>query len=576
MRSRTLLLDLLALLAAALLLTLALLVHRDPGLTRYAYAPYSFFLLEPQEVTEEVVHEYAGVRRTYTLTVPEGNVTATGASLLFYLRHTVARVELEGGELRCDSAETPSRHIGHTPGNYWVRVPLRPACAGKTVRVTLTPVYGSVRGETPTFWLIGHEQLLNMVLLPQDALMLALCAAAVLVGLFLPVLALALPIGGHEKRELLCLGAVSAAAGLWKLTGLPSVALMQDALGWHKELWYFGAACYMLTLLCSLRLLVCMREGRGERVGGVCFTTAAALTLCAAALQIFDAAELHGLLVPYGVVLALLHLIVLFSQKPERAELFWFLPLLLALGLDLLGYRLTGSLHNAPVFLGWTLLLLTVRGVGFLRAALQRERLLRERESELREARANFLVSQIRPHFIYNALLSVYALCRSDPMRAREAIESFNAYLMANFSGISATEPITFLDELRHTRAYLDVETMLHGDNLSVTYDTPHTAFRLPALTLQPIVENAVKHGMAAEHPRERIAIRTRQFADGSELVVEDDGVGYDPASVPDDATHVGLQSVRDRLEMLCGGTLETVSAPGCGTRVTVFIPKRD
>ena len=566
--------DLLVVFSAAVLFLLPLLIHLSPGLTRYAYAPYSFFLLQPEEVVEEAVPEYAGVRRTYTFHIPEGNAATVGARLIFYLRHTNAQVSIEDSDLYYDSSETDDPHIAHTPGNYWVSVPVRPVYAGKAVHVTLTPVYRSVRGETPIFWLIGHEQLLTMVLLPQDALMLSLSAVAVIAGAFLALFALVLPRRRRDKRQLLYLGAISVTAGVWKLTGLESVVLLLDTHGWHKEIWFLGASSYMLMLLLSLRLLICIRAGRIGRAEQLCFAAAAALALGLSALQLFNVLELHDMLAPYGLALAALHLIALFSQKPSKTELFWFLPLLLTLGLDLMAYRLSGTLHNAPVFLIWSLIHMAVRGFGFIRVSLKQEQLLRKRESELRETRVRFLVNQIQPHFIYNSLSTIYALCRSDPARARGAIEEFNDYLMANFSGISATKPIPFSEELQHTKAYLTVEAMLHGEELTVIYDTPHTGFLLPALTLQPIVENSVKHGMDAGHPNMCITIRTRYIDGGSEIVVEDDGAGFDPSSVADDARRIGLQSVRDRLGMMCGGTLDVASAPGSGARVTVFVPR--
>ncbi len=140
------------------------------------------------------------------------------------------------------------------------------------------------------------------------------------------------------------------------------------------------------------------------------------------------------------------------------------------------------------------------------------------------------------------------------------------------------TEPIPFADELRHTKAYLSVEAMLYEENLQVSFDTPHTEFRLPALTLQPIVENAVKHSSRSSreddgHPPIRITVRTRETDGFHEFTVEDNGGGFAPDAMHDDAPHTGLQNVRERLELMCGGTLETASTSE-GAVVTVRIPK--
>ena len=150
-------------------------------------------------------------------------------------------------------------------------------------------------------------------------------------------------------------------------------------------------------------------------------------------------------------------------------------------------------------------------------------------------------------------------------------MSDFTDYLQANFTAIAATELTSFTAELQHTQAYLAVESVVYGERLNVEYDTEYTSFRLPPLTLQPIVENAVKFSMGKGSAPAHILIRTRAVDGGAEIVVEDDGPGFTAAA--DDAVHVGLQNVRERLDMMCGGTLEIGPRPGGGTTVTVFVP---
>lgn len=201
----------------------------------------------------------------------------------------------------------------------------------------------------------------------------------------------------------------------------------------------------------------------------------------------------------------------------------------------------------------------------------QTERYLRQ-ESELSDMRVKMLLSQIRPHFIFNTLTSIYVLCREDPPRAMEVIQDFTAYLQANFTGIAASDLISFTDELSHTKAYLAVESIRYGEKMSVTYDTLHTAFRLPALTLQPLVENAVRHGLGKGFGPEHITILTRAEDGGALIVVTDDGPGFE-LSVLEKRDHVGLRNVRERLGRMCGGTLNIETSPGKGCTVTVRIP---
>ena len=167
-------------------------------------------------------------------------------------------------------------------------------------------------------------------------------------------------------------------------------------------------------------------------------------------------------------------------------------------------------------------------------AEKQREIALQQRE--IYNQRANVMVLQMRPHFIYNTLMSIYSLCKLDPLKARQITMDFTNYLRRNFNAVASDNTIPFSEELEHTRAYLAVEQARHDNMLVVDWDTSFTHFRLPPLTLQPIVENAVKHGMDPDAGPLHILIQTRQSLTGNssdaatEIIVEDTGPGLDPS----------------------------------------------
>ncbi len=556
---------------------LVTLIHLNPGFTYYSSAVTPYLILQPDSVREEAIPDYAGIRRTYTLTMPDSNtVTTTGARLTFYLRHTIAQYEVENSTIKNDMAEKDSPHIGRTPGNYWVSIPVRPAYAGKTVHITLTPVYPSIRDEEPTFLVITKDTLLNMLELPRDGLMLSLGLVAVAAGLFLALLVFVLPLAEREKRIIFYLGAVTVTAGVWKFCGLPSVTLLLDYWGCQKEIWFTGTVNYLLMMILSLRLLAVMGEERKNAWGNVCFYISAILGAALLLLQIMSIVELHQMLIWYGIGVAGLHFAVLLKRRPSRSELLWALPFFLTLGIDLLVYRISGSMRAAPAFLIWCILNLFVRGFSFVREAILRERVLRKREEELRDAKVKTMMNQIRPHFIYNTLSSIYVLCMDDPQKAMQVIQDFTDYLRANFTALSATELIAFSDELRHIKAYVAVESLRYGEKLRVEYDSKHTAFRLPPLTLQPLVENAIKHCLGKGIGPEHIAIRTWAEKNGAFIAVEDDGPGFAQNWKEDDEQHIGIENVQERLRLMCGGTMTIHSDSSKGTVITVFIPVTD
>ncbi|MBQ7196778.1 MAG: histidine kinase [Synergistaceae bacterium] len=193
------------------------------------------------------------------------------------------------------------------------------------------------------------------------------------------------------------------------------------------------------------------------------------------------------------------------------------------------------------------------------------------RQREIANQRASIMVLQMRPHFIYNTMTSIYCLCEQNPKLARQVIMDFTTYLRKNFTAIASATPIPFTSELEHTRAYLAVEQAQYEDSLFVDYDIPHKLFRVPPLTLQPIVENAIKHGRDPYAGPFRISIRTRKTDSASEIIVADNGKGFDPAE--DSEPHTALKNIQQRLEIMCGGSLTITPNDGGGTVVTVIIP---
>lgn len=207
---------------------------------------------------------------------------------------------------------------------------------------------------------------------------------------------------------------------------------------------------------------------------------------------------------------------------------------------------------------------------------LQREIAIQQQEiagqqREIAHERAKVMVLRMRPHFIYNTLMSIYSLCRTDPAKARQITMDFTNYLRRNFNAVASDSAVPFSTELEHTRAYLGVEQAQYDDMLAVEYDIPYTQFRLPPLTLQPIVENAVKHGMDPDSGPLHIRIRTRHTGSCTTIIVEDSGPGFDPSIKI--KPHTTLANIRQRLEMMCGGSLAFTAGENGGTVATVTIP---
>ena len=250
-----------------------------------------------------------------------------------------------------------------------------------------------------------------------------------------------------------------------------------------------------------------------------------------------------------------------FSGKTYLALLSCLLPLLVTMLVH------TIIINYLLLAIGLTLFTLSMFGIILFD---QIEQYLRQ-QREIAHQRSSIMVLQMRPHFIYNTMTSIYYLCDLDSKKAQQVTMDFTTYLRKNFTAIASDEPVPFTEELEHTRAYLAVEQAQFEESLSVDYDTPHTQFHIPPLTLQPIVENSIKHGMDPDSEPLRITIQTRDTVLGSEILVTDNGTGF--GSADDNEPHIALENIRQRLRMMCGGTLEIGPRQGGGTVVRVFVP---
>ena len=189
------------------------------------------------------------------------------------------------------------------------------------------------------------------------------------------------------------------------------------------------------------------------------------------------------------------------------------------------------------------------------------------------QQRINTMVSQIQPHFLYNTIATFRALCKTDPDKAAVVAEKFGRYLRQNLDLAESNNLIPIEKEIEHTKVYSDIEKV-RFENVHIEYDIQDTAFYIPPLSVQPMVENAIRHGVRT---REEgiVRVATRRLENMHEIVIRDNGIGFDNTAInSDNEKHIGIENVRERIEKQCGGTLTIESERGRGTTVTIRIPE--
>ena len=187
------------------------------------------------------------------------------------------------------------------------------------------------------------------------------------------------------------------------------------------------------------------------------------------------------------------------------------------------------------------------------------------------EAEIKLMMSQIQPHFIYNTLASISTLIKIDPDKAQETLDNFTEYLRANLSSLSQTSLIPFENELRHIETYLALEKMRFDERLNVIYDIQTTDFMVPPLSVQPLVENSVKHGILKKIEGGTITIKTYENEEAYFVEISDNGVGFAVKNAKNlDNNHIGIENVRYRLTSMVNGDLKIESEIDKGTKVIV------
>lgn len=274
-------------------------------------------------------------------------------------------------------------------------------------------------------------------------------------------------------------------------------------------------------------------------------------------------------IIPLFCYLLFIVIVIIFRRQLKKREivfflLYTFIPLMSSMGqMFLQGLAVV----NIGVELALLIILVNIQ--------FEHEIALKEQEKELTEQRIDIMLSQIQPHFLYNCLAVIHHLCEDNPSRAKKMLKEFSEFLRGNMYSLKAREPIPFERELNHAMNYLYLEQQRLCERLHVVCRIQTTAFCIPPLTLQPLVENAVQHGIFHEAEGGTIVISTTETEDYAVVTIEDNGVGIEKAKqYPDFGEHacIGIDNVRSRLKEMVNGRMDIKSSDR-GTSVTLWIP---
>ena len=376
-------------------------------------------------------------------------------------------------------------------------------------------------------------------------------------------------------------------AGIYFLFKAEGVIFFSEIIKFNTRMVVGSMMLYMLALTA---VIVGWLQGRTKRVGSLLTILTLISNLIFMMIPNFSDVKFYDTLPVWATIqgaicISMIVLLALrFAKGDKNAKmisLFAMLPMISFI-VDVVGTGLGlwqgGLISEVAFILIFALSLIVLLKVvpQNLNAALRARELEAEKmilKAKLTESRIATMISQIQPHFIYNTLGTIEQLCITEPKEASKLVRNFSLYLRGNFGELDNAKPITFSQEMNHVKHYTDIEQVRFPD-MTIQYDLRSVEFLLPALSVQPLVENAIKHGLMGLEKGGIVTISAYETEDSYVVEVTDDGVGFDMNAGYDETKHVGIKNIRGRIEAMCGGVLTIESEIGKGTKATIRIPK--
>ena len=265
------------------------------------------------------------------------------------------------------------------------------------------------------------------------------------------------------------------------------------------------------------------------------------------------------------IFLAIVFVIILFSKKLVLREKIAFACYCL---LPLVAIILQNAFKGYAI--AYLSIIIAIEILFFFVNVSKNIQLIEEREKN-KEAQIKVMMSQIQPHFIYNSLSSISTLIPIDPVKSQSALDDFTEYLRHNLASLTETNLIPFEEELRHIETYTSLEKVRFGDRVNVIYDIDSTDFGVPPLSIQPIVENAIKHGILKKIEGGTVTIKAYRKDNSHVVEVIDDGVGFDESMIDfNNNKHLGINNIKYRLKTMCHADLKITSEVGKGAHTVI------
>lgn len=498
-------------------------------------------------------------------------------SLAFYVYHQYIQVYIEE-ELVYSLYPSEEIPMIKTAGSNWTVIPLYREDAGKQVRVVLTPVYKNIINRKVDF-LIGSYQAMYADRLKKDFPVLLIGGLMMLLGGVFAIIGFYSLYKYRFGWHVVLFGLFAECLGLWRFFD----TRFSPFLNPNRPVFLFYLSFTALVVL-VIPMSLSRRNIINPRIVDVYCIAASTVCIIQFICQLLGIADLRQSITVTHILIVLCILLMcslLFKhdtlQKNPQNRFHNVVIICLTIGAvtDLIYYYVAKT-SSGLLFTMLGLLVYTIyTGVSYIDIYVKQERLLMEKEQQIMQIRASTMMNQIRSHMVFNVLNAISGMCKYDPEKADEAIVCFARYLRTNINIMENDQPVPFHKALQHLEDYMELEQVRFGDQIRFVKEIQEENFMMPSLILQPLVENAIKHGINKKPEGGTITLKTWSEGDMIYISIHDDGVGFD-TNQPAREGAVGLKNVRTRLEYIINGQLDIESVPGQGTTASVCMKRKE
>lgn len=448
--------------------------------------------------------------------------------------------------------------------------------AGDKIALEFTSPYKKYTGHINSIW-YGNINVILLDLFKRIIINLLLGFLAVLLGILILVAKI---IGTNNlDNSLIYLGLFFIVFGVWSWVDAKVILIPESASIGYEHLKIFMLMLIPIILLLYIREKYSLKKSIALNVQIVVYSLNFIICNILQLLNIADFVELTPITVNLIIISTGYILFIIFLRKRNlRCSNFLqyagFLILVCCSVLEIILY-INNEFYSTGMYIkiGWIFFLILQLTIFIMEASVKLKN-QRKIKIQLEKSKIKLMIHQMEPHFFSNALVAIQDLCYTNPQKAADTISLFYLYLRKNIDFLEQQDLVNFEYEKEYINTYMKIQKVCFGEDIEYMEDIKINDFNIPPLTIQPFIENAVRHGIRKRSGLGIIRLSTSYSKAGILILIEDNGVGFDTNKIHNyESGFSSTENVIYRLEKLCSAKVLVESVLGTGTTIKIEIP---